>query len=213
MQHSQDIAMVTLAVGNDYKEAIKIGIDIKRLYCKRYGYDFIYGGETRDPSRPIPWSKIMILLETMKTSSCKWIFWTDADSLIMNFDYPLEEWIDENYNLILTKDMNGVNSGQFFIRNCSWSYEFLEAVYSHTELIHHPWWEQQAIAVELEQKKWMTLTKILPQRFFNSYASEVVGFHLDATYEPGDFIIHFASVHCLFYLRELFERYQKIIRI
>lgn len=204
---SADIAVVTLAAGDAYKEAVAVGIENKRAYCERHGYDFICGEESLDTSRPISWTKVRLIQQVMKNSSYKWIFWTDADSLIMNQAIPLEDLIDDKYNFILSRDMNEVNCGQFLIKNCLWSEDFLKAVYAHTDCIKHIWWEQQAIILELKKSKWMNQTKLISQRLINSYPSNLIGLGCRSTYQPGDFIIHFITIRDLKYLRSLMESY------
>lgn len=205
---SADIAVVTLAVGDKYKDVVAVGIENKRAYCERHGYDFICCEQSLDKDRPISWSKILLIQQVMQKRSYKWIFWTDGDSLIMNHAIPLEDLIDNKYNFILSKDFNNVNCGQFLIRNCSWSKRFLKKVYEHTECINHSWWEQQAVILELNNKEYMELTKIIPQRLINSYPVNTVNNCLH-TYQPGDFIIHFAGIHALGDLHSLMESYSK----
>lgn len=194
---ANDIAFVTLAAGREYQEIVAPGVENKKHYCELHGYDFYYADNLIDPSRSPLWGKILLLAKVMENSKYNWVFWSDADSLIMNFDKRLEDLIDENYNLILTADFNGINSGQFFLKNCDWSRQFLEDTYSHTEFLHDPTAEQNAMITEITTKpETFQLTKILPQRTMNSYSSDVFGgvvIEDQVLYQPGDFIIHFAS--------------------
>ena len=168
--YPSDIAIITLAAGEGYRNTVEIGIENKRQYCAMHGYDFICCEDHLDPSRPIPWSKILLVQEAMKNPKYKWIFWSDADSLITNLSIRLEDFIDENYNLIIGRDLHDINTGQFFLKNCHWSHQLLSNIYAHTECINHGWWEQQALILELRQNpELLKLTKILPQRLFNSY--------------------------------------------
>jgi galactosyl transferase GMA12/MNN10 family len=209
---ANEIAVVTLAVGKDYRETVDLGIKNKRSYCNKHGYKFICGTRTLDSSRPIQWSKIKLILKTMENTSCKWIFWTDADSLIMNVDFPISNLIDEQYNFILSRDRNSLNTGQFLIRNCKWSREFLKCVYAREECIRSNVWEQQAVILELEQNpRWMALTKIIPQRSINSYPREWIGDISECTYQDGDFILHFAGIRNKKRLCSLFESYSRRI--
>lgn len=204
-----EIAVVTIAQGTEFKKTVQCGTQNKIQYCEKHGYDFIYAEESLDPTRPIPWSKIPLILNAMENEEYKWIFWTDADALFMNMAVQLEDLTDENYNFIITKDLNGINTGHFLIKNCQWSREFLEAVYAHTECLHHWYWEQQGIIEELNQNpKWLSSIKFIPQRLMNSYSSEIIGNSLIWTYHPGDFIIHFAGTRASNVpLKSLMEKY------
>lgn len=205
-----EIAVVTLAVGAQYKQAVYLGIENKRAYCEQHGYDFICFEEQLDSSRPIPWSKIKALQKVMENPQYKWVFWTDADSLIMNQAICLEDLIDEKYHFILAKDRYEINTGEFLLKNCEWSRQLLNNVYDHTECINDRWWEQQAFINELAShpEHWDEI-KIIPQRMLNSYYFEEFADTLCSVYQKGDFIIHFASVHDLRQLRGLMQKYSE----
>ncbi len=82
---ASDIALITLSVGDNYSKSVAFGIASKEEYCSLHGYDFILCTEYLDPSRPIAWSKIKLLEKVLNTNKYKWVFWSDADSIIMNF--------------------------------------------------------------------------------------------------------------------------------
>lgn len=211
------ITLVTLAAGDEYRKAVELGIENKRVYCQLHGYNFICEEKWLDPSRPHSWSKIPLILKEMENPDVKWIFWCDADALIMNLATSLENLIDENYNFILAKTSaplieayDIINGGQFLIKNCEWSRSFLKDVYDRKECIFHPWWEQQAIILELEEKPELnSYTKFLPQRLLSPYPIETHGEFLKVTYQPGDFIIHITAIRNLNDLRAFFEHYSK----
>jgi hypothetical protein len=129
----------------------------------------------------------------MENPRLKWIVWMDADTLIMNHGIPIEDIIEEKNHFIITIDRCGINTGVFFARNCPWSVQFLNNVYNRTDCLSHCFPEQTAVARELERKEFLSYTRIVPQRLFNSYPSEIIGYSLNSTYHPGDFIIHFPS--------------------
>lgn len=52
----------------------------------------------------------------------------------MNFSIEIESIIDDSFDLIVTKDPNGINTGIFLIRNSEWSINFLEEVWKLGEL-------------------------------------------------------------------------------
>ncbi len=197
--HAADFAVVTMAVGHEYEKLVEAGIENKRSYCQKHGYDFIYSNEWLDPSRPIPWSKIKLLEEALKQSNYKWVLWTDADALIMNQGIRLEDIIDDKYDFLITSDMHTINSGNFLLKNSDWSKQFLKTIYAHTECIDHPWWENQAILLEYQNSEEVQQkTRILPQRIMNSYAPELMTRMslenaIGINYRPGDFIIHFPA--------------------
>jgi mannan polymerase II complex MNN10 subunit len=203
---ASDIAVVSLAAGDQYREAVHLGIENKKQYCKQHGYDFICEETSLDTSRPIAWSKIKLIQKVMENPKYNWVFWTDADALIMNLAIPLEELIDERYDLIISKDFNNINTGHFLIKNSDWSQDFLKRVYSHVNCIHGPWWEQHAVIGELQDKYHAPFVKMIPQRFMNSYPFETARY-LTGTYQRGDFVVHFAGVRGLDNLESLMSYY------
>ena len=206
-----DIAVITIAHGNDYQNSVRLGTESKRDYCQKHGYDFIFCEDQLDPSRQIYWSKILLALEVLENHSYLWVVWLDADTIIMNQDIPLEDLIDEKINFCIGQDWNGINSGVFFIRNCEWSKRFLTNAYSRTDCLSHQWPEQTAIAREIHEKpENRSLAKIVPQRLFNSYPPETSS-SLINTYQPGDFLIHFASIHDNGHLSGLFHKYSQLV--
>lgn len=204
----KNIALVTVVIGPSYYEATLPGIKSKQKYCELHGYDFICYTESIDPSRPHAWQKIKAVQKELENYD--WVFWSDADAIVMNDKIPLENYIDENYSLIICFDnfSHVVNSGQFLIKNATNSFEFLSEVYNRSEFINHPWWENAAIISVLNENQFsFPFVKVLPQRTMNSFAYEVCGDNLHACYQQNDFIIHFPSMHEISTLGRLMKKY------
>lgn len=208
---SAKIAMCSMAIGDTYWEMMLPTYFNKAHYACHHQYDLYYLRESLDPSRPHPWSKIKLIQEVFEEDKYTWVFWTDADSFIMNFDVRLKMFIDGRYDMIVASDCNGINTGQFFIRDCKWSRDFLKRIYAKKEFIFHPWWEQMSIMDELaKNKKDRKHVKILPQRALNSYPPESTN-DKNGIYKKGDFIIHFAGCRGEF-LIDLIAKYGEIAR-
>jgi mannan polymerase II complex MNN10 subunit len=188
--HCADIAVLSMAIGEDYLKITQECINNKKRYCERQGYDFICAYETLDGSRHPAWSKLKLIERHL--NDYQWVFWTDADSLVMNMDVRLETLVDQNCWLVISKDCNGVNSGQFLIRSCPESREFLQQCYAMEQFIDHPWWEQAAIQHYLNtHPSCLQCVKVVPQRRINSYPPSIAGAARDSCYRRGDFVIHF----------------------
>lgn len=230
--YAADIAVVTLAAGTEYNKAVTTSIENKKQYCQKHGYDFICVTESLDTTRPIPWSKVKLLLNVLSSGKYKWVFWTDADSLIMNDSIRLEELIDENYDFIVCGDYHAVdpieldvaiwkkeaphvlniNTGEFFLRASTWSVAFLEECYKRDEFIYHSWWEQAAITDILttdQNKYYLSKTKIIPYRLMNSLPEmhSIGPSFTPTTYKYGDFILHFPGIRGLDQLKAVLEKH------
>jgi hypothetical protein len=184
-----------MAIGKKYQKMTYPSFINKTVYCKLQGYPFHFYTESLDTTRPIPWTKVLIMLQIMEDPEVEWVFWTDADSLIMNPKIELTQFINNDYDMITASDENGINTGQFLMKNCEWSKNFLHRIYAMTEYIHDCWWEQRAITVQLANSHDdMSHVLVLEQREINSYAPEIFS-NSSSAWQKGDFLIHFAGIH------------------
>lgn len=203
--HALKIAVVSMAVGEKYQQAVYPGFINKQTYCEIHGYDFFYITESLDPSRHCAWSKIKAIENVL--ANYDWVFWTDADSLIMNPNIPLEKLVDDRCFLIICKqsDNKTINSGEFLIKNEAISFNFLKEVYK-CDLINEGFYEQGAINIVLSKQPFSEKVLYLHQRAMNSVWGALWGSNCaDVHYHTGDFILHFmaTSVDDLFqYMRE-----------
>lgn len=152
----------------------------KERYAARHGYHFYCARKLLDPSRSASWNKIDFLRHYLPDYD--WVFWTDADSLIMNPAIKLEELIAlaGEAHLILAEDEHGLNAGEFLLRNSPWSLAFLTEVHGQVQFLNHLWHEQAAISHVLGKTN--SRVKYIPARLINAYRSN---------YREGDFLIHF----------------------
>jgi hypothetical protein len=152
-------------------------------YCRRHDYDYLPAYRNLCPTRPAVWSKIPLLLEHLPRYD--WIFWLDADALILNGDVPLERLLEDDADLIIGSDLNGINAGVFFIRNTPASVRLLEAAWDRQELLHHVFQEQEAIRLTLLEHRSTIRVLHARRRSFNAYPNE---------YRDDTFIVHFPGI-------------------
>lgn len=156
------------------------------------------------------WSKPAYILSCILRELAKppherlqWLFWVDADTIIINPYVPVEvflppathEWAD--VHMLVTHDWNGLNNGIFPIRVCEWSVQLLSAIiaYPHykpeDELQFR---DQSAMARVLEVPYFKRRTVLVPQRWFNAYQGEIEETIAPFQTRPGDLLVHFAGV-------------------
>lgn len=171
----------------------------KKLYCEQWGYPYHIktDGFTFVPS----YEKIKFMLDVMNEHpEYDWLYWAGTDTLITNFYIKLENFIDNDYHVIMAKDINNINADSFMLKNSKESKEYFEFIWSLAPKYNsHPWWEQQAMIENFDQ--WSHLFKIVPQKTFNSflykqlywgiYKSSIDKTGHDGQWEPGDFLLHF----------------------
>ncbi len=198
------IAILTFAVGADYKRAIEPGMATKRAYAARHGYTFLEGGDdVWDRSKPIPWSKIRFILKYL--ADYDYLFWSDGDVVITNPDLRLETHLvpllPAGKDMLWCRDACGnLNNGNVLFRGRSvWARDFLERCYVQHDLTHHIWWDNAAFCrlYENPADKAMIETCFDP-RHFNSYLFGINDRSSETDmqlYRPGDFLVHFAGVY------------------
>jgi len=179
-----------------------IPIKNKQAYCDRHGYDLVtkrglYNTtfEERHPS----WHSVLLILETLEKTNVDWIFWSDIDALIMDQTVKLENFIDNNYNMIIGDQGRGeycgiktrscLCCGHYFIKNTEWSKQFLRLLWKwpnkkFDRYKKDNYWEQCGMN-HLYQENAMNFqecVKIEPNnRLFNSF------YFMDSKHRPMEF--------------------------
>jgi len=166
----------------------EIAAENKRRYAQRHGYAFRSITTGFDPTRPPAWSKIRFIQRALH--EYRWVFWSDADALIMNDAVPLQRFIVPDADVHLTRALSPfphINTGHMFFRRCPFSRVFLNAVWKLSVFTHDSTWEQRAVNHLVDNYSFARL-RISPNREFNAYG-EVQGD--PSPYRLGDFIVHF----------------------
>ncbi|MGD0464922.1 MAG: hypothetical protein ABSB74_20750 [Tepidisphaeraceae bacterium] len=175
-------AVVSMAT-DEMRELRDISFPNKQAYCQRHGYKWIGETKTRDASRPPSWSKILILADLCMNRSVDWAFWTDADSVIVRPDWKLETLADESADLVVARDINGINMGVFLMRMGGMTLQFLLDAYSLTQYIHHRWWDQAAIRHALSTG-WPFRAKYADKTLINAYPDDFSEGHSAIVHVP-----------------------------
>jgi len=117
------IALATLAIGEQFRKAVKPGLDSKQEYCDLHDYDFVLGTEdVYDTDRPPAWSKINLVRKILGDYDV--VFLSDADVVITNplvsLEYFVEQLLPEKRNAQLqhsfdmTVNYGGQPMGPYF---------------------------------------------------------------------------------------------------
>jgi galactosyl transferase GMA12/MNN10 family len=150
------LVILTLVIGDDYRENLSACLDSKRAYAQRHGYVYLQGDEkfwNRD--RPISWSKVGFLRQVLAGLPEGGLVWlSDADVYITNqevdFLSSVASLLPESKDMLMTFDSCGhINAGNILYRNTAWTRAFLErvdAAAADPHLLHHVWWENGAIS-------------------------------------------------------------------
>ena len=199
---SQKIGIISLCDHN--MEALCMAsIANKQAYADKHGYDVILDGSIIDETRPTSWSKLLAMRKYLPYYD--FLFYVDADTLVLNFDIKLEDIVDYGYDQLLAADRNGLNCGVWLIRNTPWSLWFLDEMWAQSQLVNPSTfvlfhYEQRAMHYLYQSMVWRKAvkqpaymqantirarTKVVNSCVFNSYP---------AWLKQGDFIVHLAGI-------------------
>src|SRR5208283_2945988 len=201
------ILILTLA-DDSMREMADISALNKMRYAQKHDYYFAYEKKIcKDLGvgrGNCSWNKIVYVKRYLPFYD--WVFWTDADSLILNQTRKIEEFLPttNGKDFIIGKDRQPwINAGQFFIRNCEWSNNFLALVELHTWVERvgpqYGWWEQGAIRYLIEQPYHAEHVQYVPCKTFNGYADFIredkdLAWMRPDLFSPGDFLCHYSGL-------------------
>jgi len=123
----------------DYEGVMEMGWQNKQDYATKHGYFLFDGSDAVDGNRPPGWSKVKAAQKLMKMDNCSWVFWMDADTVIMDSDRRVEDFLpsDPTKHLVIAQDLNFTryNSGSWLVRNSEWGHDFLDSWWDMTSFI------------------------------------------------------------------------------
>jgi len=154
------------------------------------------------------WSKPAYILSHLLHELAKppgeraqWLFWFDADTIILNAKIPLHVFLPpatfDDVNLLVGHDWNGLNNGVYPIRVHPWSVELLTTIltypiYKPEEPL--PLRDQTAMANILQMPRFKRHTAVVPMHWFNAYHRVINASAEDMMAKPGDLLVHLAGV-------------------
>lgn len=193
-KNKNDIAIVA-TWDNIFEKVIHTAWKNNLQYIKKYDY-VCYAGKYEVKDRLPTWWRWKKAIEVLPKHD--WIVLLDADLMIMNHQIKFEDFIDDNYDLIISQDVNGFNAGVIFIKNTEWSLQFINRLWTqgYSCFSSHSSPDQTALASLLynePKNKW----KVLSQKLVNCYLYENypwLPYYEQGQYNKGDFILHLASI-------------------
>jgi hypothetical protein len=149
-------------------------------------------------------SLILRELAKPKGQRLEWLFWIDADTIVLNYKVPIELFLppldDPDFgdvHMVVTHDWNGLNNGVFPIRVNAWAAELLAGIVSFRDYrpdTHLTFRDQSAMDFLLRERKFAKHVVRAPQRWFNAYQGEANETLAPFQIRRGDFLVHFPGV-------------------
>jgi len=203
----------------------------KQEYCDKYSY-MLQSHTPKVAMSLIDWNgyKTNLLKSAIQQEEYDWIVWIDADALIMNMTIPLTKFIDDDYELIIGEDWNGLNNGVFFMKACKNSVEFLDMCQSYEptdfDRNNTPFWWWPSEQCSYTRCLSYIKSKVVHHSLFNGlpfgpcvtndWRHAGVG-PVDYDWTPkqfqvGDFILHVASGNMPFKLNYFYQYLPQVIK-
>ena len=185
-----EITLFTLST-NEFWFLNKLTAPNKMEYCVRWGLQM----SMRKLAYPYPWGlKGEYILNTL--NECDWLWFMGADTLIMNQTIDVKTLIDDQYDFIIGKDVNGINNDVFFLKNSVASREFMKAVVDQRLILPDDQHAMKSFMGVIPNFKY----NIVSQKLFNAYLystepayASYPGVH-EGDFKPGDFVLHFPGM-------------------
>jgi hypothetical protein len=118
------LAILTVHTAPDYRDWGALTVNNRQKYAMKHGYSVYVEHGKSDERHPV-WSKIAALLQHMKEDDHEWYWALDLDAVITNADIKATDLLDDEYDLIVSRDCNWFNAGSFFIKKSKWSMQYL----------------------------------------------------------------------------------------
>lgn len=197
------IAIISIAIGDKYIDAIKYGMLSLENYSIKNKYDLFYDNDY-DKSRLIYWAKVKSLIKYIDTDKYDYVVWIDADTIIMNDNIKLEDiitkYMSENIHTLMCMD-NGLkyNTGVWFLKSSEYSKNILELIYNQEQFLTTRMPEQDAFEFIYnnnmnELKNHSVILQNNRQHEFNCSMYD---------YKENGLLIHFLGIHNLEHLSKV----------
>lgn len=198
---------VLVSYDNTYTQLARYSVhDNINKYCALHGYSLhIDYQDEFNNGRPPQWRKIEAAMEIL--TKYDWVFFLDADCLIMNSDIKLESFLDTNYSFLVPshflkpvdtpittiEGVENIISSQFFVKNDNEGMRILQAIWEGQNNTFD--YEGRQIRVLINEDKYNI--GIVEERRLNTfwYANNPFmlwsfpGFN-NNVWQNGDFIVH-----------------------
>ena len=114
----------------NYDNILELTWKSKQAYADKHGYHLFDSSDIVEKGRPAQWSKIKAVQRLFVDENCDWVLWMDADTLFMNSEKKIEDFLpsDPDKDLVIARDVPnpGYNSGSWLVKNSEWGRTFLQ---------------------------------------------------------------------------------------
>lgn len=201
-KNNNNICILSNIIGKEYTNKCSYGTLSKEFYCYKNNYDLIMGSDKDyekiiHDNKRFGWLKVYKLLEIL--NDYDYIFVSDADVSIMNNNLKLESiinrFMDNNTLMLITKDHNGINSGNFIVKGKNkliYKYISLWRDNLQNKYNYIGGQDQPSLINIILNTNFRKYVKIIDQSIINSYPDIPINRN-SKIYKPNDLLIHYAG--------------------
>lgn len=167
---------------NTCEEVFELTLPSKQRYTKKHGYDLLtlrsFGEDTNNIFLPnhLGFLRVLHCFKMLKYYDT--VMWIDADAILTNLNYKIENFTDNNSSLCVSWDWNGKQSfstGNFILKNTNETEELYQAFLSIGDFVvkNKHWGEEQTTFNLIYNNTELKNTiKILDHNYLNSVPSK-----------------------------------------
>jgi len=195
------------SIDNTMEEVFDLTLPSKIKYAKKHGYDFLamrsFGSDKTNKYKDTDIGFLRVLRTFEMLDYYDRVMWIDADSLITNLNYKIEDFLfSENYVFYASYDWLGTNSlsaGNFIIQTNEYTKDFLKYFYDFSKNFNEEQTTLNAMYFNPFNKSYI---KILEHKFLGSvpsiedYTPQVWGKRPSPTcpWTPESFLVHLTGI-------------------
>ena len=185
----------------NYQPLADLVLPNREEYCRRHGYGhYIQIG----PYDGLNWhqgtARIKQIYDMLFKSpnEIDSIWCLDIDAIIMNLTKKVEDFLDDDHDFFIAKDVHGVNGGSFIVRKSEWAKEWLYFLWTEALIINHCWHENRVMHLHAETNpRFKDKIKVLPHPSINSYFYDIYNRPTTTPghFNKGDFVLHLPGLN------------------
>lgn len=184
---------IITASTKEIRDISSLCLTSKRVYAANWNVDFVsYLDDSFTPLAHPSFQKLEFIRRWLIRGEA--VLWLDADSHITNLEISPESfWPEGNAVMTASRDYGGFERGpdkSWSAGNCFWLPDALPWINEALTRTEYAWaglWDQDA----LQATQPAGAVDIRPPRAMNAV---LPSFGLEASWQPGDFLIHFTGV-------------------
>lgn len=172
----KNICIVT-SYNRKYREVAEITIPNLLKYSQKHAIDFYRSEQQLVDDQYIAWNKFIIIQNLL--SLYDWIFYIDVDCLIVNSNIKVEDFIDDEYSIIIGENYTpdewykdsktNLEMGTILFKKSPITFQILNEISKPPYDLTHPWQDQfQFMKLLWKNKQWDDSVKKIDAKLMNT---------------------------------------------